>query len=310
MKGDGAHVPSTAVAVSAIIWGLWWIPIRWLGESGLHGTWASFGVYAVSLLLFVPLGWLRRDTLRAGGVPLLLTGALFGLMMVLWNHAVLIGEVVRVVLLFYLAPVWATVLGVLVLGERVGRWRLVSIVLGLSGAAVVLGFEGGLPLPRAAAEWMGLAAGFLFALSATLARRAPDVSDVDKSTVSFVAALAAALVLAAFDPAPAPGLAVMLDAAPLAAFAAFAWMLPATFLVFWGASRLDPGRVSLLLLFEVVAAAISAAILTDEPFGAREIAGCVLILLAGVVEGVSAPRGPVVVPIPALTHTERNDAGR
>lgn len=304
MTAHSASVPSAAVAVSAIIWGLWWIPIRWLGESGLHGTWASVGVYAVSLIVFVPLGWLRRDRLRAGGVSLLLTGGLFGLMMVLWNHAVLIGEVVRVVLLFYLAPVWATILGALVLGERVGRWRLLSIVLGLSGAAVVLGFDGGLPLPRAAAEWMGLAAGVLFALSATLARRAPDVGDVDKSAVSFAAAVVAALLLALVDPAPAPDVEVMLAAIPLAAFAAFVWMLPATFLVFWGASRLDPGRVSLLLLFEVVAAAIGSAILTDEPFGAREIAGCLLILLAGVVEGATAPRMPVVHAMPALKESD------
>jgi drug/metabolite transporter (DMT)-like permease len=52
----------------------------------------------------------------------------------------------------------------------------------------------------------------------------------------------------------------------------------------WGAARLDPGRVSILLMLEVGVASLSAGLLTDEPFGWREVAGGLLILGAGVLE--------------------------
>jgi drug/metabolite transporter (DMT)-like permease len=40
----------------------------------------------------------------------------------------------------------------------------------------------------------------------------------------------------------------------------------------------------MLLMVEVIVGVVSAAILTDEQFGMRELAGTVLIISAGVVE--------------------------
>ena len=114
----------------------------------LPGDWSSLALYGAATLVLLPIAWHRRRRLRAGGRPLLLIGLSFGAVLTLWNHGVLVGEVVRVVLLFYLAPVWATGLAWLLLGERPGARRLVTILMGLGGAAVVLGFEGGFPLPR------------------------------------------------------------------------------------------------------------------------------------------------------------------
>ena len=286
MNGASIRLPALAVAFAAVMWGLWWIPVRWLAERGLHGDWPSLALFGVTAALMAPLALARRAQLRAGGTDLVLSGALFGLMMVLWNHAVLIGEVVRVVLLFYLAPVWATILAVTVLREPVGGWRVVSVILGLSGAMVVLGFEQGWPVPRAPADWLGLLSGLLFAISATLARRAEAVSGLDKTIVSYIAAALAAFVLVVFDTRAAPEGAEVIAAMPLAFATSVLFILPATWLVFWGAARLDPGRVAILLLLELVAAAIAAAILTQEPFGLREAAGCALILLAGIAEAV------------------------
>ncbi|RMD61739.1 MAG: EamA family transporter, partial [Alphaproteobacteria bacterium] len=152
-------LPTAAVALSAVIWGLWWIPLRWLSAHGLDGAWASLAVFASAAAVLAPFAWMRRARVRRAGWDFLLSGALFGVMLVLWNHAVLIGEVVRVVLLFYLAPVWATILAVGVLGERVGPWRIASVVFGLAGALVVLGLGAGLPVPHSPGDWLGLAAG-------------------------------------------------------------------------------------------------------------------------------------------------------
>ena len=284
MMGQDVRLPALAVAFAAVMWGLWWIPVRWLAARGLHDDWASLALFGVTAALMAPFILARRRRLIAGGVDLWLSGVLFGVMMVLWNHAVLIGEVVRVVLLFYLAPVWATLLAIAVLGERVGPWRFLAMALGLAGAAVVLGFEDGWPLPRSNADWLGVLSGMLFALSATFARRAKATSGFDKTCLAYVAAALFALLLVLGDVRPAPGGDEVIAAMPLALATSICFILPATLLVFWGAARLDPGRVAILLLLELVAAAVAAAILTHEPFGWREAGGCALILLAGVAE--------------------------
>jgi drug/metabolite transporter (DMT)-like permease len=160
---------------------------------------------------------------------------------------------------------------------------VLAIVLGLSGAAVVLGFEAGLPLPGSLGDWLGLLSGIIFALSVTVARKAPEVSGLDRTFVSFACAALVAVPMA-LATGPGPSGDAMVHALPLAAAVGLLWVLPGTWLLLWGAAHLDPGRVSILLMLEVIAASVSASLLTDEPFGWREAAGCALILSAGLVE--------------------------
>jgi hypothetical protein len=180
------------VALSASLWGLWWLPLRALAEAGLSGPALNAALYGIAGAALAPWLWRRRDRVAAGGPLLLGAGGLFGGALVAWNLALIQGEVVRVTLLFYLAPVWATLLAVPLLREPVGRLRLISVILGLAGAAVLLGFADGLPLPRALGDWLGLAAGVLFALSVTLVRKGEAISGLEQTMVSFAAAAALA----------------------------------------------------------------------------------------------------------------------
>jgi drug/metabolite transporter (DMT)-like permease len=281
-------LPAGAVALSAALWGLWWLPLRALAEAGLTGAAVNAALYGIASVALLPWFWRRRHRIAAGGVLLLAAGGLFGAALVSWNLALILGEVVRVTLLFYLAPVWATLLALAVLGERIGRERVISIVLGLAGAAVLLGFANGLPLPRSAGDWLGLAAGLLFALSVTLVRKGEATSGLEQTLVAFAAAALLSLVMLAATPLPTAPIGAAVVA--WAALAALAWLLPVTWLLLWGARFLEPGRVSLLLLVEVAVAAISAALLAGEPFGLREALGCFLIGAAGALEGWSELR--------------------
>jgi drug/metabolite transporter (DMT)-like permease len=288
---NATTLPALAVAASAVAWGLWWIPVRTLAAAGLGGDWVSLAVYTLAAALLLPVAVARRARIAAGGIELLLIGLCLGVALTAWNRAVLTGEVVRVVLLFYLCPIWATGFARVILRQPVRGQRALAIGLGLAGAAVVLGFEGGMPLPRAEGEWFALAAGVLFALAATLTRRAGEGGGFEKTFTAFAAAAVSAcalLVLAPVGTAPAP--AELWRALPLLAGITVLWLLPQTWSVIWGAERLDPGRVSLLMLLEIVAAAASAALFAGEPFGWRELAGCVLILGAGAVEALGQPR--------------------
>lgn len=285
----GGLLPQSAVALASVLWGLWWIPVRGLEQLGLTGNWVSVAVYgfgALALLPFVLPGY-RRLMQNAGTIAA--AGIFCGAALAFWNHAILIGEVVRVTLLFYLAPIWATILAAIFLGDRITLRRGFSIALGLSGAATVLGSgPGGLPLPRGEADWIAIAAGVTFAIATTIIRKAGAGNSVPQSFATVLSAALVAWILAVFHPSSGASLVGPdLDALYLAAAVGVFWLLPALWLVLWGAGRIDPGRVAILLLLEIVTAAVSAAILTSEPFGVREVIGCLLILGAGLVEAVA-----------------------
>lgn len=277
--------PPTIVAVAAVFWGLWWLPLRAL--QGLVGpdvgpSALNLWLYAVAAVVLLPVLWARRGRLAIGGVPLGVAAVLFGLAIIAWNGALQTGQVVRVTLLFYLAPIWRTLLERIVLGEPVGGRRLVAIALGFGGALVLLA-DGWPPVPRALGDWLGLGAGMVFAGSATAAR----YGRVDGRALTALSFLTAAVVAGAAAVFVADRPAVpTLAALGAVAGVSLLWLVPVTWALLWGAGRLDPGRLALLMLLEVVAAAGSAALLAGEPFGLREAAGCALILAAGALEAL------------------------
>ena len=291
-------LPQLAIVLAALLWGLWWIPVRGLEAGGLSGDWVSvalYGVGALGLLPFLIAAWARnRDSFWQGAGSAALAGLFCGLALAFWNHALLVGEVVRVTLLFYTAPIWSTLLAAAFLGERLSLRRGVTILLGLSGAAVVLGFTpeaglSGLPLPQGEADWMALGAGVTFAISTTIIRKSGAGNSGPQSFASLVGGALFAWVLAVIDPAGGASAAPEIgrEILPLAVAVGLFWLLPGLWLILWGAGRIDPGRVAILLLLEVVAAAVSAALLTAEPFGGREVLGCLLILAAGLTEATA-----------------------
>jgi len=66
-------------------------------------------------------------------------------------------------------------------------------------------------------------------------------------------------------------------------------VIPAAWAVIWGALHLNPGVVALLFMIEVSVGTVTAAIWANEPFGARELIGVILITLAGLSEFIYAP---------------------
>jgi drug/metabolite transporter (DMT)-like permease len=287
LRSDAAA--SVAVAFSGALWGLFWIPLRHLESYGLSGNWANIVLYAAASLLLLPAILRRARPSRQDLGRLVVIGLLSGLGFSLWNNALLYGAVVRVTLLFYLSPVWATLLGLFLLGDRIGPLRLLSILFGLGGAGMVLRFDGILPLPRDFAEWSALVSGISFALMSVYVRKSRDVSVIEKTFANQIFALPFAALFLLVNPAPSPTAQALLESLPLILLGCI-WLVPVMFLILWGATRLDPGRVSVLLLFEVLAAAVSAALLTDDPFGWREMTGCLFILAAGLIEGIDQLR--------------------
>lgn len=278
-------LPVLAIGASALLWGVWWIPLRWLGDLGLASLPLNALLYGAGAAILLPF------VLRGGGFgkrpPLVLaSGIALGFALIAWNLALLHGEVVRATLLFYLSVVWASLMEWVVLRRRMRAVRVVAILLGLGGAWVLLGGDGGPPVPRGIGDWFGIVSGLVFAIAVTMASVTENLDSREQTCVAFVTAAligcGASLALPGGIPSPATQPVVYGAVIAVAIFI----LAPTCLLLFWGARALPPGRVSLLMLLEVVAAAVSATFLAGEPFAFKEAAGCGLIIAAGLLEGV------------------------
>ena len=280
--------PEIAIAASGALWGLYWIPLRHLDAGGVDAVWTMLGLFVVGLALLVPI-LLRHPPARAAFTPrMLATGLLTGGSFVFYSISIVLTEVVTAILLFYLSPVWATVLGRLLLAERFTGARLTALALGLGGLWVVLGGESGVPLPGNPGDWCALIAGITWALGTLRVHQDTAVPAVAHVTALFVGgtAVSAVVVLLPITGTPAP--LVTVPAAAIVLAMAVISMVSA-WGILWGARLVSPGRAGLLLMLEVITGLASAAALAGEPFGMAQGIGSMLIVAAALVEVLPAP---------------------
>ena len=281
----GERAPAAAVAalvLNAFVWGVSWWPFRALHAQGVHPLWSTAIVFCTSFLVFLAL---KPSGLRAfANQPLLwLLAAAAGLTNVGFNWAVTVGDVVRVVLLFYLMPAWSVLLAWLVLGDRPSGAALARLLLALAGVATVLDTSGtGVPWPRTLADVLALAGGFSFALTNVLLRKMsaqPAASRVlamfGGGTVLAGGVAIAGLLQGSVAPLPSPSLAWLALVGLLAA-----GFLASNLALQYGAARLPAHTTALVMLSEVVFASLSSVALGASELTLRTLAGGALILLA------------------------------
>ena len=279
-------VPSLALAVGAAFWGLYWIPVRGIELAGVPAYWTGPVLFAASTLLLLPLAVMRLGNYLRHWRSILLPGLLAGSAFALYIASINLTDVVRAILLFYMSPLWSTLLGILVLRERLTPNRVLALVLAFGGLYIVLVVESGLPVPRNTGDWFALLSGFCWSVASVKLFQDGARLVLEKVVAFVVFALFASVLLLLWQQGDLGG---MPDTASLRA--AWYWialialaMLPITWLTIWPATVLSPGRVGMLLLTEVLVGVASAAVLLDEPFGTRELTGSILIVSAGLVE--------------------------
>lgn len=258
-------VAIAALLYSAISWGLFWYPFRLLEGWGVGGLAAIFIAYLLPLL---GIGWWYGKALwqvRHHWLWLTVLGFASGWSNVGYVLGVLEGEVMRVLLLFYLAPLWTVLLAWVFLRERLSTLGWWVIVLSLGGAMVMLWQpQAGLPLPANVAEWLGLSAGMTFALSVVAGRHLGDaVSDWVKTVAVWLGVAVLTGVGLLFYPQQITGMVYSWDAAWLLLGLAVAIAL-VTYAVQYGVARIPASQSSVIFLFQLVVAAIAAYWLTHE----------------------------------------------
>jgi drug/metabolite transporter (DMT)-like permease len=280
-----------AALVNATVWGLAWIPLKWLEAHGVGTLWTTLFIFTACTLavLAVRPGAIKRSLASPQLLWLMLAS---GLTNVCFNVALATGDVVRSVLLFYLMPMWVVVLARWLLRESVTASALGRIALALAGAVLVLG-QGQLvlPVPSSVADWLAVVAGFCFGLNNVLLRRFADLGDDVRSLAMFSGAVFCA-------PVAMVVLALVGQAPPLA-LQGSAWLVLLLFAVAvlvgnlalqYGATRLRANVLSVLMLAEILVATVSAWWAGSAQLSATTLTGGLLIVSASLLAILT--RGP------------------
>lgn len=287
MRRDGL-LPSISLTVVGALWGLYWIPVRVLAREGLGPAWLAFIASLVVLLASVPLAAWQPSALRRLSGATLLNGFLVSAAFTLYAVSLNLTSVVNAILLFYLTPVWSVALGAAFYGEPLRAQRATALFLGLAGLVAVLGLGQGLPSVGRSGDWLALVSGVVWAYGTVRSHHGEDpgiVAGVLSFNLGNAASAAAVLLLLPAAAAGAiPGMDVIWGTMPFVTVLSLLMILPSTCVVVWAAHVLPAPRVGILLMTEIVAGAVSAALLSGEPFGPWQAAGSALIIAAGVLE--------------------------
>jgi drug/metabolite transporter (DMT)-like permease len=194
--------------------------------------------------------------------------------------AVIDGEVMRVMLLFYLSPLWTLILAHFWLKERADIQAVLVITVSLTGAFIMLWQPGALPLPNNYAEWMALSSGMGFALTNVITRKSTNLSIPAKSMAVWLGVIFMSLVFMPFQTLPLPSPSFFSVVNWLVMLLIALLLMAATLLVQYGITHIPVTRASVIFLFELVVAAIASYYLAGEKMALHEWIGGGFIVAA------------------------------
>lgn len=275
-------LPVAALLVGAAIWGLLWYPFRILEQARVSGPVAISITYAIALLVGAVLfrKHLRLSLVLVKPQLLFWIGLFAGWTNLAYVLGVVHGEIMRVMLLFYLAPLWTILFSRFLLNEVLTMHGYLVAAFSFGGALVMLWQpENGFSLPASYSDWMGLSAGFMFALSNVLSRKDQYHNVQVKSVAVWIGVTSVAFAYSFYSSdrlAPhhiSMDIWLVLLAVGLVVFAL-------SLIVQYGITHTSANRAIVIMLFELVAAAIGAYFLAGEAMALREWIGGAMIVSA------------------------------
>ncbi len=284
---QGNHLAYLGLLFNALVWGVSWWPFRALAERGVHPLWSTAILYTACVGCLALVYRRQLPTLfRNPWIALLLVSS--GINNAAFNWAVTVGEIIRVVLLFYLMPMWVALLAWLLLKEKPGKREWGQIGLALSGAYLVLQpgttLSWSFPWPASLPDWLGVLGGLTFALTTVLLRKTAE-EPAGKATLAMFGGGAlvsafAALALTQTGAIAAPPMHAGQSSWWLLAFI-FGLALLASNLSFqYGARRVSSSTASLVMLNEILFATLSAVYLGADKLTSTKVLGLAFIVAA------------------------------
>lgn len=280
------YFPALACVLAATLWGLFWYPLRLLEEMGIPGLWSSLIIYCVAMLFLIPAFWRKRSDLLEHKLEYILIGLFAGWTNLAFILAMLEGEVVRVLLLFYLSPIWAIVLAFFILHERLTRVGICSLIIAMVGGGLMLwrsdfNYVEGIGL----ADFYGITSGMAFAMTNIVIRKMGPTPINLKIGACWLGVIVLTLCALMVAQLPVPD--ISFNSGILAFLIGFPCMLVMTWAAQYGVTHLPIQRSSVIFLLEIVVGAVSAALWTDEIVRNIEYVGGVLIISAGLISVIN-----------------------
>lgn len=287
--GRSQLVPALTVVFGSSLWGLLWIPLRGLEESGLGALWAVALFHLPAFMVTCAVFAVFAGASRGRNGPVALAGTLAGASIATYCLALILTSVIRATMLFYLTPVWGTLFGMLWLGERPGPARILVLVLGTTGLLLLLGaIHGGLDGGIGAGDALGLASGIFWAMAATVLKRHNGLPVTGVNFYQYLTTVTTISAVALLLPSDLHGGTLgdwELDAEVAAYLVSSAVILGSTYAILHALSFLSPGRSGLLMMSEVIVAVFSASwLLPEERLELTEWIGAGVIVAAALLE--------------------------
>jgi len=274
-----------ACLVAATLWGLYWIPLRFLDNSGISGLWASVLIYFVSFLFIFPRFYSLRADFYASKTLYTLLAIFAGWTNLGFVLALLEGEVVRVMILFYLSPVWATLLALFILHERLKKRNIFALVLAVAGVFLI-SWHPEIEFMKSfdRADFYAISSGLAFAVTNIIVRRIGGLTHTVKMCSAWfgVIVLAGCGILLTQDSFPV----VTLNNVLLIIVLGFPLMIIMTWTAQYAVSNLPIYLSSVLFLFEIIVGAVSAVMLANELITVIQFIGIAMILSAGLINTI------------------------
>ena len=254
---------SLFLVISAAAWGLYWYPLRTIEATGFSGSWSVVFFNACPLIILLPLLLAKYQQLSRCFWPTMLAAVLIGLAFTFYANGLVETTVVRATMLYYLTPVWSTIIGVVWLSEPFTKARIIAIAVAFLGLYLLLAGGGtASDYPLNIGDVFSLLSGIFWAFGIAVLNRWANIPILPLATFIFLSTTALSALFAGVVYADAlPELSMARAAFPTAAFWSIVILLPCFCIIFRISQCLFPGRVGILSMSEVVVAIISASIL-------------------------------------------------
>ncbi|MDH4945070.1 DMT family transporter [Sulfurimonas sp. C5] len=278
-----AHLPVLVLLGASILWGLTWLPLKSINEMGIDGIGLIFLAYGMLAFILVPLLVKQFKIWKEHKKMMFLIAFFGGGANLAFTYALINGEVIRVMVLFYLLPVWGVAGGRLFLKEEIDRWRYLGAFLAISGAFLILGGFEVFNTPPSWIDLIALISGLFFALNNLMFRAAQAIPVSSKIGSMFFGcfAMAGVFLLAGVEQLPSG---ISDNAWLLLIGYALFWLLLANIGSQWGVTHMEAGRSSIIIILELITAVVSATLIAGETMTAIEWTGGALIMTAAFIE--------------------------
>ena len=276
------RIPIIVLFISAVGWGFAWLPIKMLNEMGLDSMHLIFIAFVSGAVVLSPWLFKQFKSWKQSIGFMLMIALAGGFANASFQTAIFYGDVIRVMILFYLLPVWSVLGGRIFLKEKIDAIRLISVVVCLAGAFVILDIWHTSWHGISWIDVLAIGAGMGLAATNILFRFTQHIPLMSKVSSTFIGctAIMAAFLMASTTSAPLPQ-----NSATLLAMAYGAiWLTLISIGTQWAVTRMEAGRSSIILVMELVVAVVSVALITSAELKIYEMIGGLMVISAALLE--------------------------